>query len=159
MRAMRRGQRPDGDTRMMRRAINKRILLLGLVLGAAACGDSTSPGSVAGSYNAIIFVTTPTGGSVRNELQAGSSLTLNLSSNGTMSGHLHLAANGSTPVFDADMAGTWSLNGDVLTFTQAADTFVRNMAFTIQRISGDVFVLVGDQVFSGTRINLTLGHG
>ena len=26
-------------------------------------------------------------------------------------------------------------------------------------ISGDVFVLVGDQVLSGTRINLTLGHG
>jgi hypothetical protein len=145
---------------MMRSATNKRLLLLGALLGAAACAsDSTSPASVEGNYGAIIFVTTPTGGSARNELQAGSTLTINLNSNGTTSGHLHAAANGATPVFDADMAGTWSVSGDVVTFTQAADTFVRDMAFTIQRIGGNVVVLVGDQVFSGTRINLTLARG
>jgi len=124
-----------------------------------ACGDSTSPGpSVVGNYAAIIFVTTPSGGSARNELQAGSTLTFNLNSNGTISGHLHVAANGTAPVFDADMAGTWSVNGNVVTFTQAADTFVRNMAFTIQSEGGSVKFLVGDQVFSGTRVNLTLGR-
>jgi hypothetical protein len=145
----------------MRRAIKKQLLVFGVLLGAVACGgDSTSPtASVEGNYAAIIFVTTPTGGSARNELQAGSTLTMSLNSNGTTSGHLHLAANGATPVFDADMAGTWSMNGDVVTFTQATDTFVRNMAFTIQRIAGNVAVVVGDQVFSGTRVNLTLGRG
>jgi hypothetical protein len=56
------------------------------------------------------------------------------------------------------MAGTWAQNGDVVMFMQAADTFVRNMTFTIQRISTSVAFLVGDQVFSGTRINLTLAH-
>ena len=83
---------------------------------------------------------------------------MTLNPNGTTSGHLHTAANGSTPVVDADMAGTWSQNGDVITFTQAADTFVRNMALTIQRVGGSVASLVGDQTFSGTRINLTLAH-
>ena len=145
----------------MRSAINKQILLLGLVVGAAACGgDSTSPAaSVEGNYGAIIFVTTPTNGSARNELQAGSTLAISLNSNGTTSGHLHLAANGTTPVFDADLAGTWSVNGDLVTFTQAADTFVKDLALTIQQIGGNVVILVGDQVFSGTRINLTLGRG
>ena len=59
---------------------------------------------------------------------------------------------------DYDMAGTWSQNGDAITFTQAADTFVRNMALTIQRVGGNVASLVGDQTLSGTRINLTLAH-
>ena len=56
------------------------------------------------------------------------------------------------------MAGTWAQNGDAITFTQVADAFVRNMALTIQRVSGNVASLVGDQNLSGTRINLTLAH-
>lgn len=143
----------------MRRAINKQFFLLGAVFAAAACSDSTSPrDAVVGNYAAIIFVTTPTGGSARNELQAGSTLVMTLNSNGSTSGHLHVAANGATPVFDRDMAGTWDLNGEVVTFTQAADTFVRNMAFTVQRVGDNVLSLVGDMVFSGTRINVTLAH-
>ena len=135
------------------------LLLIGLPALFLGCSDSLSPGtSVVGKYDAIILVTTPSGGSARNELQAGGSLTITLNSDGSTSGHLHLAANGLTPVFDADMAGTWAQNGDVVTFTQAADTFIRNMTFTIQRISTSVAFLVGDQVFSGTRINLTLAH-
>ena len=126
-----------------------------------ACGDSTSPGRTeVGDYTAITFLTrTPPTGSYRDELQAGGSLTLSLSSNGTTSGHLHVAANGATPAVDADMAGTWSLNGDVVTFTQAADTFVRNMPFTVQRAGRNVVGMAGDQILSGTRINVTLVHG
>jgi hypothetical protein len=132
------------------------VLLMGLPF-MLACGDSTSPGgvSVEGNYAAIIFITT-VAGTARNELQAGSTLTLNLNSNGTTTGHLHVAANGAAPVFDADMAGTWSVSGDVVTLTQTADTFVRNMAFTIQQVGGSEVLLVGDQVFSGIRVNLTL---
>jgi hypothetical protein len=137
-------------------------LLIGLPL-MVACGDSTllgisSGGSIAGSYAPTIFITTPSGGSARNELQAGSTLTLNLNSDGTTSGHLHIAANGAAPAFDADMAGTWVLNSDVVTFTQTADTFVRNMAFTVQSVGSSQVLLVGDQVFSGTRVNITLAR-
>jgi len=135
------------------------LLLIGLPALLLACGDSTSPGTtVAGNYTAVFFNTTPTGGTARDEIQAGSTLTLNLNSDGTTSGHLHVAANGASPVFDADMAGTWSLNGDVVSFTQAADTFVRNMAFTVVRAGRNVVALLGDQVVSGTRISLSLKH-
>jgi hypothetical protein len=135
------------------------LLLIGLPAFALACGDSTAPGNtVAGNYTAASFVTTPTGGTARNELQAGSTLVLNLNSNGTTSGHLHVAANGTTPVFDADMTGTWTVNADVVDITQAADTFVRDMMFTVQRVSGNVVALVGDQVFSGGRVTVSLSR-
>jgi len=78
-----------------------------------------------------------------------------LSANGTTSGHLHVAASGSNPALDADMAGTWSRTGNVVTFSQNADTFVRDMAFTLDS-NGSQWMLIGDQGFSGTRVEVTL---
>jgi hypothetical protein len=136
------------------------ILRAGVIfaIGAAmtACGsDSTAPdASIAGSYTATEFVTTG-GSGQRNELLAGSTVTMVLNANGTTSGHLHVAASGSSPALDADMAGTWTRSGNVVDFTQAADTFVRDMAFTLQT-TGSKWVLIGDQGFSGTRVQLTL---
>jgi hypothetical protein len=125
-----------------------------------ACSDSTAPGdTVVGNYTAVAFTSTPTGGATRNELQAGSTLLITLKSDGTTTGHLHIAANGASPVFDADMVGTFTLNGDAVAFTQAADTFVRNMVFTVQRVGNNVAFLVGDQIFSGTRVTVTLAKG
>jgi len=57
------------------------------------------------------------------------------------------------------MAGTWNESNNVVEFTQTADTFVRNMIFAVQPIATGVLDLVGDQVFSGTRVQLTLRHG
>ena len=128
--------------------------LLGIA-AMLACGDSTSPSSPVGDYTAIVFVTTDNTGAT-NQLAIGSTLNISLAANGTTTGHLHLAASGAQTLFDADMAGTWSRNGEVIDFAQTADTFVKDMSFTIQRISGDVSALVGDQTFSGTRINLSL---
>ncbi|MFL5478176.1 MAG: hypothetical protein ACJ79X_04075, partial [Gemmatimonadaceae bacterium] len=110
--------------------------------------------SIAGSYTATEFVTTG-GSGQRNELLAGSTVTMVLNANGTTSGHLHVAASGSSPALDADMAGTWTRTGNVVDFTQAADTFVRDMAFTLET-TGSKWVLIGDQGFSGTRVQLTL---
>ncbi|MEP6550544.1 MAG: hypothetical protein ABJB95_05140, partial [Gemmatimonadales bacterium] len=116
-----------------------------------ACGDSTSPQlSVVGSYEAVVFATTPSGGTPRDELQAGSTFTITLNSDGSTSGHLFVAANGTTPALNADMAGTWTRNGNSVSFTQTADTFVRNMTFAVQRVDTNVAVLLGDKVFSGT---------
>jgi hypothetical protein len=137
--------------------MNTGPILLGIA-AILACADSTSPGtSAVGSYRAIILVTTDNTGPT-NQLMLGGALNMNLASNGTTSGHLYIAASGAQPVLDADMAGTWTQNGDTIDFTQTADTFVRDMSFTIQRISTSVWALVGDQVFAGTRINLTLAH-
>ena len=123
------------------------------------CGsDSTAPSQPpVGSYSAIEFVTTGNSGQT-NQLVIGGSLNMNLAANGTTSGHLHLAASGGNPAFDADMAWTWTMTGNVVKFTQSADTFVRNMDFTLQPIATDTWDLIGDQVFSGTRVQLTLRH-
>ena len=124
-----------------------------------ACGnDSTAPTQApVGSYTAIIFVTTGASGQT-NQLQNGSSLSINLAADGTTTGHLHVAASGSNPVFDADMAGTWTMNGDKVTFGQTADTFVRNLEFTVQPLSTQTWSLVADRVVNGTRFNITLAQ-
>jgi hypothetical protein len=152
----------QNETTFMRNLIRKSSSLLLAALPAVllACGDSTAPGdTVVGNYTATSFTSTPTGGTARNEIQAGSTLTLNLNSNGTTSGHLHVAANGTNPVFDADMAGTWTATATTVDITQAADTFVRDMVFTIQRVGDSVTALVGDQVFVGGRVVVTLTRG
>ena len=139
------------------RVINKQIFLLGAVLAAAACGGAnvteveTPP---AGIYGATTFLTGSTGQT--NQLTLGSSLDLHLFMDGTVSGHLHTAASGGSPALDADMAGTWTQTGSVITFTQAADTFVRNMQFTFATAVNGTVTLADDRVFSGTRVQLVL---
>jgi hypothetical protein len=143
----------------MRQSLKKSSAMLSIVLPALllACGeDSTSPANTAtGNYTAIAFVTTGSGG-MRNEILAGSTLTLNLNANGTTSGHLHIAANGGDPAFDADMAGTWSQSGMTVQLDQPADTFVRDMPFELTANAVGGWDLVGDRGFSGTRVQVTL---
>lgn len=136
---------------------SRSLLLIGLPALLLACDDSTSPpaNSAAGTYTAIYFVTTG-GSGQRNEIQAGSTLVLNLNANGTTSGHLHFAASTGSPAFDADMAGTWTQSGTAVDISQSADTFVRDMPFELTPDPAGGWDLVGDQVFSGTRIQITL---
>src|SRR5687768_1553655 len=144
----------------MRTAFRKSrtMLLMGLSPLLLACEESTSPpDSAVGSYTAVSFITTPTGGNPRNEIQAGSTLTLNLVGDGSTSGHLHVAAaNVGSPPFDADMAGTWVQNGLTVDISQGADTFVRDMPFTMTAGPIANWDLVGDAVFDGVRIQVTL---
>jgi hypothetical protein len=135
-------------------------ILLGFAAMVACGSDSTSPtqSAAAGSYSAFEFVTTGSSG-ITNQLVIGSTVQITLASNGTTTGHLHLAASGSQQAFDADLAGTWSQTGNVIDFTESVDNFVNNMLFTIQPIAIGVWDLVGDATFSGTRVQLTLRHG
>lgn len=142
------------------RQLNRKLrslLLIGLPALALGCGGSDEPAStpLAGSYVATTFLTTGSSGQ-RNEIAAGSTLTLNLAANGTTTGHLHVAASGSNPVLDADMAGTWSASGNIIDIAQAADTFVRDMLFTWGTNIQGIATLTGDQVFNGTRIQILL---
>jgi hypothetical protein len=144
----------------MRRSLKKSSALLSILLPALllACGeDSTSPANTAtGNYTAITFITTGTGGQ-RNEILAGSTLTLNLNANGTTSGHLHVAANGSDPAFDSDLPGTWTQTGTTVHLTMpTVDTFVEDMPLVLTANSLGGWDLEGDRGFSGTRIQLTL---
>jgi hypothetical protein len=124
------------------------------VLAVIGCGgsNSTAPTArVAGNYAATQFVTTGTAGQT-NQILAGSTLYLFLETNGSLFGRLHMAGSG-----DTDMTGTWTQTGNTISFSQTADTFVRNMTFTALP-NGNSWQLVGDQVVSGTRIQLTLGQ-
>jgi hypothetical protein len=154
----RKSQTATGDGFKMGQLFNKQIFVLGMVLAGAACGgDSTSPSAPpAGNYVATSFVTTAGTGAPANQLALGSTLQLNLTSNGASSGHLHTAAWNGSPAFDADMTGTWVMNGSVVDFAQAADTFVKDMLFTLVSDANGVVTLAGDQVFSGVRVQIVL---
>jgi hypothetical protein len=139
----------------------KGILPALAIAALAACGSDSVVGGggnpPVGSYTAIIFVTTGTSGQT-NQLTNGGSLNITLAANGTTSGHLHVSASGNNPALDADMAGTWARQGDQIRFTQAADTFMNNLAFTYQPISNSSWHLVTSQVIQGTKIDITLAN-
>ena len=130
------------------------VIGLGALALVAGCDSSTAPSvaDVAGSYSAQAFVTT-TNGVDTDELGRGATLTLVLSPGGSVTGQLHIPANATNPALDADMAGSWALSGRIVTFTQSADTFVRNMTFAFVNNT-----LSGTAVFSGTRVQLLLGR-
>ena len=54
------------------------------------------------------------------------------------------------------MAGTWTQILNVVTFTQGADTFVRNMDFAWLLDANGVSSLAGEKVFSGTDVRIIL---
>ena len=68
-----------------------------------------------------------------------------------------MVAPGGGPDFDADMAGTWTRTGMTVDIDQPADTFVRDMPFTLTPNVGS-WDLVGNETFSGTNIQLTLSR-
>ena len=140
--------------------ISRSLLLIGLPALLLACGGSDEPSSspYAGSYVATSWTTTGNSGQ-QHPLVNGSTLQITLAENGTTSGHLHFAASGANPALDADMAGTWTVSGNVVDFTQAADTFVRDMPFTVGSNIQGITTLTGDRTFSGTQIQITLTRG
>ena len=128
-----------------------------LSAGLLGCGSdkmTSPPLSLAGNYVATEWVTTGSSGQT-NQLLGGSGLGLALQEDGTVTGDLHLAASGGNPAVDYDMAGTWTKSGNTLTFTQAADTFVRDMTFNIVP-NGTRWSLTADQVIGSTRIQITI---
>jgi hypothetical protein len=146
----------------MRQSLKKTCLglFVGLPAALLACGGSTAPSgnSAAGSYTAISFVTTGSSGR-RDELLAGSTLVLNLSANGTTSGHLHIAASGANPVIDADMAGTWTQSAFTVTISQNVDTFVRNTSFAMSVDPTRGWDLYGETIYSNVRVQVLLKQG
>jgi hypothetical protein len=135
----------------------KWMLALAAISLTACGGDSTAPPSAAGTFAATSFVTTSNSGQVTDQIANGSFLLIILAPDGTTSGNLHIAASGSVPALDADMAGTWTMTGGNVTFTQTADTFVRNMTFSFTQPASFTSLLRGDEMFSdGTRVQLTL---
>ena len=143
----------------MRPVLMRAATIVVAVAAIVGCSDvvSLSEDGPIGDYTAIILYSTTTTGQ-RDELANSGTFTITLKEDGTTSGRLRLVAFGGNPAVDADMAGTWTRNGDTIDFTQSADTFVRDMTFTIEQITDRIWYLVGDDVFAGTRINVRLAQ-
>jgi hypothetical protein len=103
--------------------------------------------SVAGSYSATSFTVTESGGTT-NILAAGGSITLTLTAAGVTSGRLFVpggAEDGGD--FDEALTGTWTLQDSTVTLEHDADTFLRDMTFTVRGQQ-----LVGEETFSDVTV-------
>ena len=141
------------------------VIARGLVAGLACvtliagCGDGygTDPDSpVAGTWVATQFRITPTGQAQIDALAAGGTLTITIATNNSTSGTISLPASVTGgAALNASMAGTASLNGanTEVTFTQAADTFVRDL--TWQRV-GNTSLSVSNQTAGSASFTITL---
>ena len=133
-----------------------RAAALACVALATACGDSFSPtvDTVPGAYTATTFTTTANGATT-DQLAAGGRFFMLLAADGTTMGQLVVAGAGAGGAeLVEDMAGTWLLTGDKITLDQSADTFVRDMTFTVTENE-----LRGDATFGGTRIQVRMLRG
>ena len=137
----------------MRGFINKTFVGVGLSL-AVGCSDPVTPESLAGTYVATTFALS--GDVTEDVLAAGGSLTITFDAGGTTSGSLFVPAASSASGgmdFTADMAGTFALENDSVTLTQAADSFVRDLTWTVD---GDRIRGIG--TFSGVTITVVLSR-
>jgi hypothetical protein len=125
-------------------AVRRAALALSLAL--AACGgddDGFSPSvsNVSGTYHATTFTAGPT-----NLLALGATVDVSLASNGTTTGHLTVPGN-----VDEDLAGTWTLSGSTVTFSQTAGTLIQDATFTAEENR-----LTGNGTFNGLALLVVL---
>ena len=129
------------------------LAITGALLFVAACSNDdnapTAPttATVAGTYKATRFVvTSPLG--TEDVLQEGGSVTTTFAADGTVTGHVTVPSQ----AVDEDFAGTWKLqNGQVEIEDVPSDSFVEDVSFKPVGTT-----LVGDETFSGVRVELTL---
>lgn len=130
----------------------KTFVLLTLSLSGLGCKNVLEPKDVAGSYVAVRFIFSD-GLEETDVLEAGGDITMTLTADGTSSGTLFVPAALTEDQMDftADLTGTFTITDDIIHFTQAADTFVRDSNWVL-----DGNRLSGGGVFSGTTIFVEL---
>ena len=135
---------------MHRRLIE--TLLVGSIPLVAGCSDALSPETLAGTYVATTF--TLSGDVAGDVLAEGGGLTITLNADGTTAGSLFVPASLSGGEdFNASMAGTFTLADETVTFTQEADTFVRDVTWTV-----DGSQLRGSGTFSEVTMTVVLSR-
>jgi hypothetical protein len=125
---------------------------------AAACGSdkSTGPdmGDVAGSYEAAVLTATQDG-TAHDFIAAGATIHLVLDEDGTTAGHFFVPASdlSNGEAVDADMAGSWTLDGTTVHISQSADTFIRDLPLEVEGNS-----LTGDATFDDVKVHLVMSR-
>ena len=130
-------------------------LMAALLLLTLSCGgdDPFSPTveNVSGSYQASSLTGTQSGITV-NLLSLGATVAVVLNPDMTTTGRVFapgLDEGGQD--LDVDLAGTWALEGETVTFNQPGDTFIRDIPFTVGRNR-----LQGEGTFNTVTVKLTL---
>jgi hypothetical protein len=118
-----------------------RTLALAALLIGCSDDDSFSPtlDNVAGSYSAATFTVTSAAGTL-DLLALGAEVTVDLAVDGTTTGQLFVPGAGEDGEdVEADLTGTWTLDSSTVTFSQDADTFIRDVEFTASedRLTGE----------------------
>ena len=106
--------------------------LLVVVFLMATCGDDDpsgpSPEEIAGSYEATALLFSD-GEDQRNLLQEGAFVDITMHADGTTEGDLFIPAlTGGAPL-QADLAGTWEVERDLVTFHPDAGTLLSDAPF------------------------------
>lgn len=131
-----------------------RLGALGLACGLAGCGgDAFTPteDTVVGTYTASVFLLT-TAGITTDLLALGASVIVTLAPDGTTSGRLFVPGAGENDQdLDRELIGTWTLNGNAVTFAQTTDPWIPEIEFTAGRDT-----LVGEGTFEEDRVRLEL---
>jgi hypothetical protein len=125
-----------------------------VLAGCSGNDDPFSPtvANVAGTYNATVFTATSSALGTINLLSAGATVHVVLNPDGTTTGHIFVPDLGlEDGELDADLTGTWTLSGSTVTFSQTADTFIRDVEFTAAQNS-----LEAEGTFEDTTIHLAL---
>jgi hypothetical protein len=131
-------------------------LLLGayVVIATGACRRIADPDPLVGTFLATTFRVTPAGQSEVNVLAQGGTLGVNVANNFVTAGTLIVPAslNGGGATFTASMAGSAVRTESTVRLTQSADTFVRNLTFTL---SEDALEAI-DQTVGGATYRIVL---
>ncbi len=128
------------------------VLIAPLTLALFGCSNPVTSESLAGTYVATTFALS--GGATEDVLAVGGRMTIFFWADSTTSGTLFVpaasAASGGMD-FTADMAGTFALDNDSITLTQAADSFAWDLTWTV-----DGAQINGVGTFSGVTITIVL---
>lgn len=122
---------------MTRHIAALRQIAIAYTLGVtiAACGGdlSVEPGSVVGTFGATIFRVTPSGKPQIDVLAQGGSLSISVTAKNVTTGQLSLPASVAGSAVLAPMTGEAIITGNTVRFQQTADTFVRDLTWSVGR--------------------------
>ena len=124
------------------------------IVCSLSCGELTpGPENFAGAYLPSVWLVTPAGQPQMDVLLKGGSLSITITSTKTTTGQLSLPASvtGTTPLLQS-MSGEAVVTGSTLKFSQPADTFVRDLTWTVKRDTLEVV----NQVVNGTTFTIKM---